>query len=73
MKEKINFVKKPGSHPEDKFGLEAIDPTRYPKEKFSLEATDLTPKRNLIREPEGKLRWEIKEKGQTTKVDLDLS
>ena len=36
MGEKINFVKKnPGSYPEEKFGLEAMDPT---------------PKRNLIRE-----------------------
>ncbi len=27
MEEKINLVKNPGSHPEEKFGLEAMDPT----------------------------------------------
>ncbi len=64
MGEKINFVKKnPGSYPEEKFGLEAMDPT---------------PKRNLIRDRRIPPRRKIKvgdkgeEKGQTTKVDLDL-
>ena len=62
MGEKIFFYKTPGSHPEEKFGLEATDPTpkrnlirerRIPpqREISSGSDPDPTPKRNLVKEP----------------------
>ncbi len=61
MGEKIFFTKTPGSHPEEKFGLEAMDPT---------------PKRNLIWKrwipPQRKIKVGDKGKRTATKVDRDL-
>ncbi len=58
---KYFFTKTPGSHPEEKFGLEAMDPT---------------PKRNLIRErripPRRKIKVGDKGERTATKVDRDL-
>ncbi len=85
MREKIFFfTKTPGYHTEEKFGLEAMDPTPkrnlirerriHPEEKSDQGAADPTLKRNRSKSPgshpEGYLGWENRME-KKSEVDLD--